>query len=97
MNGHQLELGSDPRLEPTIIKKNTNKKRGQWSERDMQLALEVIATKKMSIGQIREYYGIPSSSIQDWKKGKIASKAVGHQTYLSEVEELELVQWCFSM
>ena len=62
-NGHQLELGSDPRLEPTIIKKKTNKKRGQWLEGDMQLALEAIATKKMSIRQAGEYFGIPPSSI----------------------------------
>ena len=63
----------------------------------MQLALEAIATKKMSIRQAGKYYGIPPSSIQDWKKRKTASKVVGHQTYLSKVEELALVQWCFSM
>ena len=87
----------DPRTKSAKLKKKTNKKRGQWSKDDMQLALEAIATKKMSIRQAGDYYGIPSSSIQDWKKGKTTSKVVGHQTYLTEVEELALVQWCFSM
>jgi len=52
---------------------------------DMQLALEAIATKKISIRQATKYYGIPPSSIQDWKKGKTFLKTMGHQTYLGEV------------
>ena len=73
------------------------KKRGQWSEGDMQLALRAIASKKMSIRQAGEYYGIPPSSIQDWKKGKTTSKTISHQTYLTKEEEQAVVDWCFAM
>ena len=94
---HSIELESDPTSTPAVIKVKTNKKRGQWSEGDMKLALEAITSKKMSIRQAREYYGIPPSSIQDWKKGKTTSKTVGHQTYLTKEEEHAVVEWCFAM
>lgn len=88
-NGHTVEhLESNPRPEPIKLKKKTNTKRGQWSEGDMQLALEAIVTKKMSIMQAGEYYGISLSNIQDSKKGKTTSKTIGHQIYLTKVEEL---------
>ena len=51
----------------------------------------------MSIRGVREYYGIPPSSITDWKKGKTYTKKNGYKTYLIEVEELSLVKWCFEM
>ena len=63
----------------------------------MHLALATIASKTMSIRQAEEFYGIPPSSIQDWKKEKTKSKRIGHQTYLTEVEELALVKWCLTM
>ena len=74
-----------------------NKKRGQWKEGDMHLALAAVASKNMSIRKAEEFYGIPPSSIQDWKKQKTKSKRVGHQTYLTEVEELVVVNWCLEM
>ena len=86
-----MQLESDLEPPPTTIKKRANKKRGQWSKEDMQLALEAIASKKMLMRKAGEYYGTPPSSIQDWKKGKTKSKMVGHQTYLTEVEELAVV------
>ena len=49
----------------SIIK---NKKRGQWKVDDMHLALATVASKTMSIRKAGEFYGIPPSSIQDWKK-----------------------------
>ena len=94
---HSIEFESDPTPAPAIIKVKTNKKRGQWSEGDMKLALEVIASKKMSIRQAGEYYGILPSSIQDWKKGKTTSKTIDHQTYLTKEEEHAVVEWCFAM
>ena len=63
----------------------------------MHLALVVVASKAMSIRQAGEFYGIPSSSIQDWKKEKTEPKRFGHQTYLTEIEELTVVEWCLSM
>ena len=54
---------------PQPIKpKSKNIRRGQWKEEDMHLALAAIASKTMSMRQARESYGIPPSSIQDWKK-----------------------------
>lgn len=86
---------NQPQEQPS--KKKTCAKRGQWLEVSMRLALEAVTSKKMSIRQAGEYYGIPPSSIQDWKKGKTKSKTVGHQTYLTEVEEIAMVQWCIKM
>ena len=63
----------------------------------MKLALKAIASKRMSIRQVGEYYGIPPSSIQDWKKGKTTSKIVSHQTYLTKEEEQAEKEWCFAM
>ena len=94
---HSLELETDPTPAPAIVKMKTNKKRDQWLEDDMKLALEAIASKRMSIRQAGEYYGTPPSSIQDWKKGKTTSKIVGHQTYLTKEEEQAIVEWCFAM
>ena len=71
---HSIELESDPTPTPAVVKVKTNKKSGQWSKGDMKLALQSIASKKMSIRQAGEYYGIPPSSIQNWKRGKTISK-----------------------
>ena len=81
---------------PTAVQpaksKSRHQKRGQWKETDMHLALAAVQAKSMSIRQAREFYGIPSSSIQDWKNKKTTSKKIGHQTYLTEIEELALVK-----
>ena len=76
---------------------NKNGKRGQWKELDMYLAFATVASKSMSIRQAGEHCGIPPSSIQDWSKGKTKSKRIGHQTYLTDMEELVVVNWCLSM
>jgi hypothetical protein len=88
-----------PRNPPprNLGKKRTYGKRGTWSEESMRLALDAVKSKRLSIRQAGELYGIPPSSIQDWKIGKTSSKKIGHQTYLTEFEEMALVEWCFTM
>ena len=83
-------------IKPTTSKKK-NGKRGQWKEADMHLALAAVASKTMSIRQAGEFYGIPPFSIQDLKKEKTKTKRLGHQTYLTKIEELAVVEWCLSM
>ena len=79
------------------VRKRTYDTRGTWSEKSMRFALDVVRSKRLSIRQTAELYGIPPSSIHDWKNGKTSTKKIGHQTYPTEVEELALVKWCFSM
>jgi len=76
--------------QPQKSKKNCGK-RGQWTVKDMHLALVVVVAKNMTIRQAGEFYGIPSSSIHDWKRKKTKSKKVGRSTYLTKVEALALV------
>ena len=56
-----------------------------------------VASKSMSIKQAGEHYGIPPSSIQDLSKGKTKSKRIEHQIYLTNIEEMAVVNWCLSM
>jgi hypothetical protein len=79
------------------VRKRTYGTRGTWLEKSMRFALDAVRSKRLSTRQVVELYGIPPSRVQDWKNGKTSTKKIGHQTYLTEVEEMALVEWCFSM
>jgi hypothetical protein len=92
-----IKSGENNLAPRNLGKKRTYRKRGTWSEESIRLALDAVKSKRLSIRHAGELYGIPPSSIQDWKIGKTSSKKIGHQTYLTEFEEMALVEWCFTM
>lgn len=76
----------------------------------MQKAIASIKARKRSIRITRKYFSIlprsiqiarkffstPPSSISNWLYGKIVTKWVGHNTYLTK-KELAVRDWCFKM
>jgi len=77
--------------------------RGSWSEENMSKAIEMIRSRKMSIGEASRYYDVPKSTVgrRVLEKNKVACGSVKHlgrftTTFSKEFED-ELVQYVKDM
>lgn len=66
----------------------------QWTEEDMEHAIEDVEDNCFSIRGAARKWGIPMSSLSYWLAGLTTTKTRGPPTILSLEEELEVVQWC---
>ena len=73
-SGYIVQLESDLEPPPTTIKKRANKKRGEWSKEDIQLVLEAIASKKMSMRKAGEYTEYHHQAFKSGRKEKKSPK-----------------------
>ena len=87
-----------PTLDNTIpnfeCQKNKNKLQGkQWTEEDMEHAIEDVKDNYFSIRGAEKKWRIPVSSLSYWLGG-LTTKTKGPPTILTLEEELEVVEWC---
>ena len=61
------------------------------NSKSMELACEAVKSKKLSLRQAEEFYGVPKSTIHDRIRNKVSSACrPGPEKYLSTIEEEEL-------
>ena len=68
--------------------------RNQWSDEQLQAALEGVRSGKMKAHAAALKFCIPSSTLYDHLKGKSRRRYGGHPTILTCAEEKEIVTSC---
>ena len=68
--------------------------RNQWSDEQLQAALEAVRSGKMKAHAAALKFCIPSSTLYDYLKGKSRRRYGGHPTILTCAEEKEIATSC---
>ena len=68
--------------------------RNQWSDEQLQAALEAVRSGKMKVHAAALKFCIPSSTLYDHLKGKSRRRYGGHPTILTCTEEKEIATSC---
>ena len=76
----------------------THKKRtGNWTDTDLEQAMNSITDDALSLRQASRLYGIPTSSLRDHLFGKTRSRQKGIKLVLAPHEEKKVVDYLFQM
>ena len=69
-------------------------KKNNWSDRQLESALEAVKKGELNPHRAAMKYGVPSSTLYDHLKGKSKKRYGGPSTVLSPSEEKEIVRSC---
>ena len=94
---HNLVVDNTYRLDGVVKYSKCQKKKrsfqgNQWTEEEMEHAIEDVENNFFSIRGAAKKWGIPVSSLSYWLVGLTTTKIKGPPTILSLEEELEVVQ-----
>jgi len=76
---------------PRVYKKA---EKNQWSDEQLQAAMEAVSSGELKAHAAAKRYGIPSSTLYDNVKGKSSKRYGGAPTVLTAAEEKEIVTAC---